>query len=81
MCMERDILFLESTQYIYLKYVARKRKNNHVEFYALWLILKTITNRGLKYLQVFGDLNMLMDWANNICQIENILVSSIMNQV
>jgi hypothetical protein len=35
----------------------------------------------MKHLQVFGDSRILMDWANNKCKFDNIMLAPIMNQV
>jgi hypothetical protein len=43
MCGAREIIFFESTHYIYLKYVVGQ--GNKVEFYALWILLKTTVEK------------------------------------
>jgi hypothetical protein len=60
MCGARDIIFFETTHYILLKYVVRKTTNNKVVFYALWLLMKTMLEKCLKYLHVFGGSKTLM---------------------
>lgn len=46
---------------ISLKYAAGQGTNNRAEFYALWLLLKTVADKGLTHLQVRRDSKMLMN--------------------
>jgi ribonuclease HI len=64
-----------------LKKAAGQGSNNRAKFYALWLLLKTAKEKGLKQFQVYGDSKMLMYWANNKYQTGNLTLVPIMNQV
>ena len=39
-------------------------KDNRVELYALWVLLKAAEERGLEHFQVFGDSKLMRDWTN-----------------
>lgn len=64
-----------------MKYVVGKGLNDKVELYALWILLKTEVGKGLKHLQEVSDSKIFMDWTNNKCRIENILLNVIMAEV
>ena len=53
---------LDSNHYFHLKYASGKE--NRVEIYALWVLLKSVDERGLEHFQVFGDSKLMRDWAN-----------------
>jgi ribonuclease HI len=63
-----------------LKFGAGLGTNNRAEFYALWILMKIATNKGINKLQVLGDSKMLMDWANGKFQITNMALGPIMNR-
>jgi hypothetical protein len=62
-----------------MKYVAIQGTNNRPKFYALWIMMKIIVEKGIKQLHVFGDLKILMDWTNNKSRIDNIMLDPIMS--
>jgi len=55
--------------------------NNRAELFSLWILLKTAADKGLSELQVMRDPNLLMDWANGFCRINNLPLLPIMNRV
>ena len=38
----------------------------------MWILMKTAVEKGVSKMQVLGDSNILMDWANGCCQISNL---------
>ena len=71
--------WLDSNHYFHLKYASGK--DNRVELYALWVLLKAAEERGLEHFQVFGDSKLMRDWTNQQCSIGNLGLNAIMNQV
>ena len=70
---------LDSNHYFHLKYAYGK--DNMAELYALWVLLKATEERGLEHFQVFGDSKLTRDWTNQQCNIGNLGLNAIMNQV
>ena len=54
--------FLDSNHYFHLKYASGKE--NRVELYALWVLLRAAEERGLEHFQVYGDSKLMRDWTN-----------------
>jgi ribonuclease HI len=52
--------------------------NNRVELFAMWLLSKVTTKKGVKRLQVFGDSKLMVDWANLKCRINNLLLEPLL---
>jgi ribonuclease HI len=63
-----------------LKFAAGQGANNRAELSVLWLLLKTAVEKGLTKLQVFGDSKLMVNWANNQCRMDNLLLVPLMNQ-
>jgi hypothetical protein len=72
--------FLNNAHYFLLKYGVGEGTKNRVEFYALWILMKTIVEKGVNILQVLGDSNILMDWENGKSQLTNLALDPIMEK-
>jgi hypothetical protein len=81
MCGVGRMLFLYENNYISLKYTIVHGSNNWAEFYALWLIMEGVVNKGIGKLKDFGNSKFLIDWANGMCQNKNSVLIPIVNRV
>lgn len=58
--------YIDNSQYYIIIFTAGHGTNNQAVFSALWLLLKTALDKGIKHLQVMGDSKLTIVWANSI---------------
>lgn len=80
-CGAGMILHVSSLHYFSLKHGAGTRTDNRAGTCALWLLLKTDADKGIKELQVLGNSKLLMVWANGKCQLSNLNLGPILLRV
>ena len=78
--MGNAILFMDNAHCYFMKYGVGHGTNNHVEFLALWILLKVATKKQVRRLLVLGDSKLLMEWENERNQIRNMALELIMGQ-
>jgi ribonuclease HI len=66
------VLFLSNSHYILAKVNLGSRINNVEEFKVFLYFLKATMKKGIKTLQVFGDLTLTIKWMKDQIQIHNL---------
>ena len=78
--MGHAILFMDNAHCYFMKYGVGHGTNNHVEFLALWILLKVATKKKERSIIVLGDFKLLMEWENERNQMRNMALAPIMGQ-
>ena len=63
-CGVGGFLFLKDNHSFSFKAALGIGTNNWAEMYALWLLMRLASEKGINQLQVLGDSNLILDWKN-----------------
>ena len=63
------ILYMNEMSKTEILFAPGQGTNNKAELSTLWLVLKIVTEKNVKNLQICGDSKLTIDWANGKLQI------------
>ena len=58
------VIFISTEKKLCIKYAIGQATNNRAELVAIWEVLRVSLSRKFLDIQIFGDLKMVVDWAN-----------------
>jgi len=64
-----EILFINQNHQYLLRYALGKDTITRDEFTSLWILLYTSFHLGVKRIQVLSDSKLVVDWANQIVEV------------
>jgi ribonuclease HI len=80
-CRADAVLFLSHSHFFTLKFGVEQGSNNRVELFAFWISLKFALEKDIRSLQVLGDSKLVVDWFNGKCQINNLVLSPLLDKI
>ena len=78
LCGTKETLFINNHHSFTLKYGVGIDTNNRVEFFALWILIKYVAEKGVHHF-VLSYSKLLIDWQNDKCQITNLALEAIIH--
>jgi len=71
------VAFINKTYYIHIRYAPGFGTNNKDESFSFWSLLEAAKEKDIKKLYVLHDANMVIDWACQNKNIQNISLAPI----
>jgi ribonuclease HI len=75
------VLYLNHSHYPFIKYSPGNGSNNRVEFISLWTLLEMEKTKDVRKLQVLGDSKLVIDWARQKNEVQDIGLATIMRDI
>jgi ribonuclease HI len=75
------LLLIKKTRCIYIKYSPGFVTNNKEEFVVLWSLLEATKEKDVKKLHILGDSKLVIDWAREKNNFQNIQLDLIMRDI